>query len=483
MIINMLRSSFLATLFIFFACCAYALDYYYVDADASGANDGTSQSDAWESFGDIGSAGWISIDNDNATLYVCGAHAEGMAPEQDGEDGTPIIIDGACPADPGSITAGTDNISLTAEDWFTIQNIELSGASSYGIDIDLNSDNLVVDNVVIHDSGSFGLRNYGQVVVQNSTIYNSGSHGVIDWSNFAGTKYLNNEIYNNGNANAEHGMYVASYSTNSIEIAYNYIHDNGIGGGSNYYGAGIRIYGSCSIHHNWISGNGKEGIAVHFDGAGTHDPYDYYWYGNVITGNGRSGISFATLYNADTINAYVYNNTLHKNRTEDSGSPHHSEFYTETNYFDTLEIKNNIFYADTDNYCVSFEIVSVPGADIDNNLYYGGQANHHYYNSAARTWATWQGYGFDASGYDDDDPLLNNPGSDEYWVQSGSDAINGGDNTLGATHDDGLENELAISAFPDSVVTVDRDNTNTSGWDIGAYEYEYEESSSGVSIN
>jgi len=91
--------------FLFYTGMAFATDYY-VDADASGANNGTSKTDAWESFADIN---WATVDSGNGKLFVCGTHREILTPTASGEDGVPIQIvscttaNGASAGDPGII--------------------------------------------------------------------------------------------------------------------------------------------------------------------------------------------------------------------------------------------------------------------------------------------------------------------------------------------------------------------------------------------
>ena len=486
----------IALVFVTFIVPSFCLAANYYVKDCSGTNgDGSVQTcgnptGAWDGEANIN---WGSVSGTN-TLYVCGTIPGQFDIAASGTNAANrLTVDGNCPGDAGIISGGSSGVNINNYDYINVQNLEITGGTD-GIRTGGTTTYITFSNLNIHGITDDGADFYNyttaanNIILEDSTLDgSSGSdvqcHGILI-SAGAGVIIRRNEITAFGTGCSDngksHGIYPSSYgpgpdmhpANHIIEIYENYIHDNAA--------HGIRSGGSINAHHNWISTNGHistkgSGISIYFE-PGDIDTQDYTWliWSNIIDNSYKNGIYGDGNYIAGgTKTVRILNNTFYNNATQNYDSTFYTQIYNNGTNIDVYEVKNNIMQATMANqYCISLD--NIPGGtDIQNNIYYGGRASHHSTNGTQRTWATWQGYGYDNGGnsFDDVDPLLNNPGSDEFWVQTGSDAINGGDNTLGAAYDDGLENELALSNFPDSVTTVDRDDTNTIGWDIGAYEY------------
>jgi hypothetical protein len=132
---------------------------HYVDKDASGANNGTSWSNAWESFGDIN---WGSVGGGDKILISGGStsktYSETLYVGADGVSGNPLVIT------PG-IDPGHDG------------DVILDGLGSLSHGVDLNGD----DYVVVR---GLKLRNF-----------TSGGKGAVHVSYVTGSVVEDNEIY------------------------------------------------------------------------------------------------------------------------------------------------------------------------------------------------------------------------------------------------------------------------------------------------
>jgi hypothetical protein len=131
-------------------------------------------------------------------------------------------------------------------------------------------------------------------------------------------------------------------------------------------------------------------------------------------------------------------------------------------------IKNNIIYSGSYRPVLIYA-QAVPDTDMvfENNMYYTSYASTPFFYGGGYSWAGWNGLGFDSPvGYYNQDPKFNNAGSDEFWLQSNSPAIDTGEN-LGSSYAGGLD---PASSWPTSVSTLNQ-NSYGSGWEIGAYVF------------
>jgi hypothetical protein len=207
-----------------------------------------------------------------------------------------------------------------------------------------------------------------------------------------------------------------------------------------------------------IYSNAYSGIFVGQNGATN---VVYVIYGNIVYSNNSSntqnGISELTK-GAGTISLSIYNNTVYQN-----GNTSQQEIKLEDD-IETLNIKNNIFNA-TDTRRTISSVAQTGSVSIDNNIHWRTDGDPSiYYNGDVRTWATWQGYGFDTNGINDN-PDFTTPGSD-FTLDPASPAIDAGVD-LGTGAD--WEVFADASALPPNTPTlVDQDSVNAP-WDIGAF--------------
>ena len=148
---------------------------YYVDPDASGANDGSSWTDAWttiQSAFDAASAGdtvycahgtgddetpanTIDIDTNSGSIASGYIKFVGVNSSHT-EDGTRYVIDGS------SLASGNEILATTGEDYIWLENFELKGATGAGgHGLAFNTANAVgwmLLNTISHDNGGDGFR-------------------------------------------------------------------------------------------------------------------------------------------------------------------------------------------------------------------------------------------------------------------------------------------------------------------------------------
>jgi hypothetical protein len=222
--------------FLLFSSPCHAANWY-VDNAALGKNDGTSWTDAWESFADIvwGGAGVVAGD----TLYISGGNGsktynEQLAVGESGSDGSLISIK---PGATDSSPSGHDGV-------VTITNASGSGvyisAKSY---VDLNGND---------GAGNRKIRLTGSLEAGIEIGVSSGtgvkvSYLTVDANGTTGTTYLKNGVYVTD-------IPSTGSSTGLLEISYCYL-DHNLNDSFRVLGNGYSCttYDRVLIHHNEIT--------------------------------------------------------------------------------------------------------------------------------------------------------------------------------------------------------------------------------------
>lgn len=158
--------------------------YVRPDTSHSGTRNGTSYATAWGAWSAIvwGGAGVVGGD----TLYVCGAHAYGIAiivgAHGASSEGTRVTIRGDFATDPGVITLSSSAYLSSDRAWTTIRNLKITAASSNAIFMSAAATNCkYLDNELIGTNGAAPLLQLYGINGQNH------SDVLIDGNTFTGT--------------------------------------------------------------------------------------------------------------------------------------------------------------------------------------------------------------------------------------------------------------------------------------------------------
>lgn len=366
----------------------------------------------------------------------------------------------------------TVRIGETTSVGITFQNCTVETGATHGFSLFVSgtANTLLINACTIQNNGGPGIEvsnDYTSGTISNNTMSRNGFLSLFDGISYSGimNKLGNLSIFGNdinnqspyGGSNAGtpgifcHGIYwFGGDFTLTANIYNNEIYDND-------YGHGIKVDGSCNVFRNLVYGNAGDGILV---GSNSTSNVVYAVYYNIVYGN-NSGNSSA--YNgitqsnkgAGTLSLSLYNNVVYQNAGTQTAEVRINQDVT------VLNLKNNILFTTATRRSIDIEATQTGTVSINNNVHWRADGNPNIWYTTGRTWATWQGFGFDAAGLNAD-PLFNNAGASDFTLQPTSPAVNAGAN-LGSTYQAGLVD----STWPASVVT---DNQNSwGGWEIGAY--------------
>jgi PGF-pre-PGF domain-containing protein len=339
--------------------------------------------------------------------------------------------------------------------------------------------NIIIDNVIarqgkmgIQAASGSGTVDHNNITIKNSDISNNACTGL--WQNGDAHYWLiqSNLIYDNAQnecGETDHGNTRFIYSTDQAHtISDSIVEKNKV------YGAGARTNGIINKGHG-----------IWFDGSGPNNIVRY----NEVYDNTRSGILFEI-----TDNGEIYGNVVHDINPQ---SQAWIAGISLRNNVNNHKIYNNVIYNSDNGIILAGNSVSCYNNLVKNNIAVNstyeaikvtqgcqntgnGSGNVYEYNAfglESSDFLDWAGYKYNtydswlaASSQSDTnvetDPLLTDPGNDDFTLQAGSLAIDAGVN-LGAAYDDGLDSD---SVWPNSVLTLDQDDYGT-GWEIGAYVF------------
>jgi parallel beta-helix repeat protein len=381
-------------------------------------------------------------------------------------------------------------IELYDVSYITISNLQTQGANVEGIGLGAGGDN----NVVI--SGVISINNYVMGIhivysandtIRSSTVAYNGGEGI---NIFQSSSVLidGNTMHNNGQLSTVPTYDQASALngggplTTNIIVQNNLIYSNGVVGGL----AGLRgidfdtIGEGAIIRYNKIYSNTGDGIELDADSGESV-------YGNVIYGNGSSGIrAFADSQPTPMTNMKIYNNTVY-------GS-----------YGAGIELFGPTMSSAVPNGCVNNSVINniavntingpnlLVGNGCDNNGGLGsgnvytfndfGPASSNFvewgilptgagyprYESTYEAWESAPGNcgGTGCSHSVESDPLFTSISTNNYTLSQYSPAFGAGLN-LGLAY----QNDLNPAAVWPSNVILNSQNSTGGGWTIGAYTH------------
>ena len=259
-----------------------------------------------------------------------------------------------------------------------------------------NVEKFTVSNNIVHDNDNIGIDFIGYEGENPNPAVDRARDGTV-----VGNLVYNINSYGNpayGNERSADGIYVDG-GTN-IVIERNIVHDTNLGVelASEHSG---RNTSYITVRNNFIYNNTQAGIA--FGG------YDK-----------RRG---------STENCVIVNNTLYNNFTQrDWGGELYIQFDTRNNL-----VKNNLIFANNARLFIDSWSSVMTGNVIDRNLFFsqGGGTNGTWIwqNVTYSTFAAYRSAsGNDATSLAGLDPLLVNPAAGDLYLNTGSPAINAGEN-------------------------------------------------------
>ena len=345
---------------------------------------------------------------------------------------------------------------------FEVRNLKAGGAQSafpHGISIRGNGAFIEIRNNKVHDienscnhCGAHGIAAYGRdpnasihdLIIDGNEVYN----GKFGWSesmvlngNVEFFTVSNNIVHDNDNIGidfigfegenpnpaldrARDGTVVGNlvYNINSFG---NPAYGTERSAGGIYVDGGTRIVIERNIVHD-----SNLGVELGSEHSGRNTSF-VTLRNNFLYNNTQAGIAFGGYdkRRGSTENCVIVNNTLYNNFTQrDWGGEIYIQFDTRNNI-----VKNNIIFAHDGRLFINNWSAVMTGNVIDRNLFFavGGGSNGTWiwHNVYYTTFAAYQSAsGNDATSLIGLDPLLMNPASGDLHLNTGSPAINAGEN-------------------------------------------------------
>ncbi len=349
---------------------------------------------------------------------------------------------------------------------FEIRNLKAGGVSSafpQGISVRGNGAFIEIRNNKVHDienscsrCGAHGIAVYGRdpnasihdLLIDGNEVYN----GKFGWSesmvlngNVEFFTVSNNIVHDNDNIGIDFIGFEGENPSPDLDrardgtvvgnLVYNINSYGNPAYGRERSADGIYVDGGTriviernTVHHSNL------GIELASEHSGKNTSY-ITLRSNFVYNNTQTGIAFGgyDTKRGSTENCVIVNNTLYNNFTQgDWGAELYIQYDTRNNI-----IKNNIIFANSSRRFIESWSAVMTNNVVDRNFYYaaGGGSNGTWIwkNVTYTSFAAYQsGSGNDATGLIGIDPLLVNPTAGNLHLNTGSPAINAGENLSSA---------------------------------------------------
>src|SRR5436305_2491303 len=199
-----------------------------------------------------------------ATVQVAaGTYSERVSVPVSGTSAAPILYT-AAPGATVTVTGQADGFVVSAKGWITINGFNVTGTSSYGLDVSSGASNVTLSNNHASHSGQpvsgqtkFGIRITGStdVVVSHNTVDHNTDSGIAVVGSSARVQVLNNECFANARGYQRAAAGIRIYQSTDNVVAGNHSHDNEDSGIESYPEAARTL-----IYDNVLNNNGDHGI-------------------------------------------------------------------------------------------------------------------------------------------------------------------------------------------------------------------------------
>ncbi len=442
---------------------------YYVSTSGSDANPGT-QALPWQhiqyALNRVGAGSTVNVlggvYNEFVTFKNPGSAAGGYLVLQSYPEHAAILDATGLPISGEIGLVNIVNMQYVKLIGFEVRNLKAGGVSSafpQGISIRGNGAFIEIRNNAVHDiensckrCGAHGIAAYGRdpnasihdLIIDGNQVYN----GKFGWSeslvlngNVEKFTVSNNVVHDNDNIGIDFIGFEGENPNPAVDrardgnvfgnLVYNISSYGNPAYGNERSADGIYVDGGTNIviERNTVHDTNL-GIELASEHAGKNTSY-ITLRSNFLYNNTQAGIAFGgyDTRRGSTENCVIVNNTLYNNFTQgDWGAELYIQYDTRNNI-----VKNNIIFANAfKRYMESWSPVMTANI-VDRNLYFaagGGEAGTWVWKGT--TYTSFSAYkaasGNDATSLIGQDPLLVDPTAGDLHLNTGSPAINVGDN-------------------------------------------------------